>query len=114
MSSSMKTTYKRSELGDAVTQMFRLKVKGWKGVLKLETEDGKKFFISQFPSSSSWSEGCNTVFSLDDSFEPWFETGVPKRQQTLKRWEDSSWDYVNDAIEDTEREVSEQYGEVSA
>ena len=99
-----KRTYKTDEVGEAVEQVFRLKVAGWTGVLKLET-DGKKIHLTQYPSASSWMANHETIFELGDDFDAWFESGIPNRQRTLKTWEACSWDYVDDAIAEAEEKL---------
>lgn len=61
-----KTTFRMDQVDDAVYTIFDLKFKdGWTGCLKLET-DGKKIYITQYPGSNSWMQGCDTIFMLED------------------------------------------------
>jgi len=66
-----KTTFKISEIDQAVEQLYRLRlVDGWTGCLKLES-DGKKLIITQFPSPNSWTRGYQTICMIED----WFTWG---------------------------------------
>jgi hypothetical protein len=66
-----KTTFTIDELDQAVEQLYRLRLlHNWTGCLKLES-NGKKLIISQFPSSSNWTQGYSLVLMLEN----WFSWG---------------------------------------
>jgi hypothetical protein len=79
----IQTTFDLDEVEKAVIQLYRLKlINGWGGTLKLET-DGEKLYISQFPSSSSWTQGLETVWSVDD-YVSWDALGIGRYAVTEK------------------------------
>ncbi len=90
MTTEPKTKFTTDEVQDAVIQAYRLKLGlGWSGVIRVEYDpeektiqvcgkyimqkfqveydpEEKTIFLSQFPSTSSWSQGCETLCIVDD------------------------------------------------
>ena len=54
----------RDEIGPKIREMYERVADGDTGHLAVET-DGEEIWVSQFASSSSWTEGCTTLASVD-------------------------------------------------
>lgn len=89
------------KLEDYIRAMYKAKlVDSWAGVLKLEwNPKTKKAMVTQFPSTSSWTEGYETLFKLDDSIS-WNDLGVENT---------SEFDSEN-IIAETDQTVWDEFG----
>ena len=92
-----KLNFKVDEVDKAVEQIVYLRlVKNWTGVLKLET-NGKKIIITQYPSSSSYIDGYETIYSID-SHEDWDEF-IDTDKEFMELSRKQRWDTL-DSIQD--------------
>ena len=65
------------QIRELVDEAYLNIIKGSGAVQKIELdpEDGS-IGLTQFANSNTWTQGCKTIFSIDPSFDPFFDMGV--------------------------------------
>ena len=114
-----KTIFSTEEIADAVEELVRLRlVENWTGSLNLET-DGKQIFVTQYPDSNSWMDGCVTLYSIEEheDWDDFFninyddEEGEEWEKMTPEqKWEEvNRIEYLSEAFTNAQEKFDEEY-----
>ncbi len=114
-----KTIFSTEEIPDAVEELVRLRlVENWTGCLNLET-DGKQIFVTQYPDSNSWMDGCVTLYSVEEhqDWDDFFDinTDDEEGEEWEKMTPEQKWDEVNrieyltEAFSNAQEKFDEEY-----